>query len=237
MLGDDPLALETLRLGLARGGGLDRIGQAREIGLAVEDDGVGLFVVQEVLRENVVDSLAKLLVDLLEARLARFVEGGALAHELRIVDEHEALLLGRLRPEVALASKTVLDALIERRVLHHLVAERGEDRRHLLLDLLHVLVVEGRRPDAEQAADAREWPAGILERRDGVLEGRRRPVVDDRFDLGAVDIHPLEDRGLEAGDRHLVRRADSRCGRRSRDRASVRGKPKSRRSCLARSGS
>ena len=71
----------------------------------------------------------------------------------------------------------------------------GELGAYLGVDLVEALGGVGAGQGVEHAAHSAEHLARCLERDDGVCEGRRRLVGDDRIDLAAVDRHGLPESG------------------------------------------
>ena len=205
-----PFALLAPLLGGGGGGGAQRVGQAGEVGLLVEEEDVLGLVGEQVLAELRVEH-GQPLVDLREPLLGRGVELGARADEVGVVEPGQALLLGgELRGVPRLVDGG--DALEELLVLRDLVGEGGQLRGHLLLDLLEVRRAHGPAVDAEDRSHAVEGATRALEGGQRVLEGRRRGVVRDLVDLGQLLGHGRVEGGLEVLDLHLVEGRDAPVG-------------------------
>ena len=197
-----PLALLAPLLGGGGRGGAQRVGQAGEVGLLVEEEDVVRLVGEQVLAEPRVER-GQPLVDLREPLLGRGVEPGARADEVGVVEPRQALLLrGELRGVPRPVHRG--DAREELLVLRDLVGERGQLRGHLLLDLLEVRRAHGPAVDAEDRSHAVEGAARAFERGQRVLESRRCGVVRDLVDLGQLLRHRRREGGLEVLDFHLV---------------------------------
>ncbi len=168
--------------GRARGGA-GEIGQAGEIAL-LQNERVGLLVGQHVLPELSAEARQP-LVDRRQAILRRLLERAARAHEAGVIAVEHARLLGR-KAEAVAASIEIGDAGIERAVQVDRVVVAGEQRRDFALDRLDGVAGVGAGQHEEHVGDAVERAAAALQRRDGVVEARRRGVGGDRVDLGAV---------------------------------------------------
>ncbi len=122
-----------------------------------------------------------------------------------------ARLLWREAEAVALAVKRV-DAGEQSGVHPHLVPVRRGAGRDVALDREQLVVAVGADELAEHVVDALQGAAGVLQRDDGVVEGRRRLLPSDRGDLGLV----LGERALVG--RHEMLGLDARKRRRAERR-------------------
>ena len=203
-VGDGPLSLVPQPLG--RGGARPayRLGQAREVALALQVEDVALLVGEQVQAELRVERREP-LVDRRHARLRGGIELRAGVNEILPHDPRESLLL---RGQLGLVRRAVdrLDPTEEPLVLRDLVLVRGELGLHLDLDGLKVGRLHGRAPHAVHGRDAIERPAGALHRRDRVVEGRGRGVRGDAVERGERVCHPRLEGGLEVLDVDLVER-------------------------------
>src|SRR5260221_641972 len=194
------LAAPRRRLGSPR---TERLGQSREVAFFLNED-VARLVGKQVLAEPGVER-GEPLVERGELLLRGRVELGASAGEVAVLQPREPLLFGReLRSLARVVHRR--DPLEELLVLHDEVAESGKLRLHLAFDGLECLGEHGRAEDAVDARDAVEHAPGALERRDRVLERRRRRTVVDAPDLAELLLHRLLERRLEVRDFDLVER-------------------------------
>ena len=129
-----------------------------------------------------------LLVELAEAFLLVGGGVGAAADEALVGLFEEAHLLG---VEVEALSLVVdgLDAGEELGVEGYVVAVGGEERRHLLLDGLHLLAVLTLGEVEEDGADLFQQLSAVFVSEDGVLEGGGLGVVHDGLDFGFLAVH------------------------------------------------
>ncbi len=181
---DDVLAREAQVVGGLCGGLADELGQAGEIGLAVEDEAVGLLLGEHVLGELGADG-GEALVDGGDAFLGLGAEIGAGPDEAGVGALEDAHLLG-VEAEAVAALPNPVDAA--KQVLVEGDGRRvpGEARGHLALDRLQLGVRMAARQIVEDAGDAGEIAAGELQRLDGVGEGGRSGALSDGVDLGLV---------------------------------------------------
>ncbi len=160
------------------------VGQACEIGLAVQRHRIGLLVGQHVLAERGAERREPL--DDLGKPLA-FVrrESRALAAVAGVVALQHAPLLGRQAKAVALLMERVEAG--EQRLVHPDPGPmRGAARRDVALDRQQRSGRVGADQVPEHVVDALQGAAGILQRDDGVVEGRRLGLRRDLCDLGVV---------------------------------------------------
>jgi hypothetical protein len=207
---DGPLALLAALLGGGGGGRAQRVGQAGEVGLLVEEEHVVGLVGEEVLAELRVEG-GQPLVDLGHPLLGHGVELRPRAHEVRVVEPGQPLLLGR---ELRRVPRVVDggDALEELLVLGDLVGEGGQLRGHLRLDLLELRRAHRVAVDAVDRAHPVQRPPRALQCGQRVLEGRRRGVVCDLVDLGELLGHGGLEGGLQELDLDLVEGRDTAVG-------------------------
>ena len=197
---DDELARKLARGGVRGRGVLQALGQAGQIGVRQLDPGV--LVGQQVLAELGVEA-GQFGVDRADTGLGFGRELSARAHEVAVVDPQHALLFRR---QLGLFRRIVdrLDAGEERGVLVDLVTVGRQLGIHLLLDRLELRRAHVRAPDAVIGLNVVQHPAGVFQRADGVVEGRRGLVGRDRVDLGQVLGHGRFQGRLEVGDLDLV---------------------------------
>ena len=212
-----PLALVAGPLGGRGHGGAHRGGQPGQLGLGGEQGDVAGLLGEDALAEGG-EERGQPLVDGGHPLLGGGVEPGAGAHEGGVLQPGQPLLLG---VEAGGLARLVDggDAGEELLVLRDLVAEGGQPGRH---GQLHRLVLGGGEagaPDAEDARDPVEGPAGALQRRQGVLERGRGRVGGDGVDGPELLGHAGLQGGLEVGhlDRPEGRDAAVRAGPGLRD--------------------
>ena len=190
--------------GRLRGRGAHRVGQAGEIGLAVQHQQIVLLVGQHVLAELRAER-RRPLGDLRQARLGLLVELGTGLDEAAMVALEHARLLQRQAELLAILHQRV-DAREQLGVLVDGHAVLGIARRHLALDGLDLGRGVGARQIEEHGRDPIQQPAGTLQRVDRVGEGRRRAVVGDGGDLLEVLGEALLDGREEVLGAYLVER-------------------------------
>ena len=160
------------------------VGQAGELGFAVDGEREGLLVGEHVLAERGAQG-GKALGDFGKPLLRGVVEAGAGAAEAGVVALQHALLLG-IEAERVDAAHQRIDAAEQRRVGVDLVPMPRHLRRNLALDLEQRVVGMGAGQEMEHVADPRQRPSGELQRRDGIVEARRRRIGRNGRDLGLV---------------------------------------------------
>ncbi len=160
------------------------VGQAGELGFALDREREGLLVGEHVLAERGAQS-GEALGDFGKPLLRRIVEAGAGAAEAGVVALQHALLFG-IEAERVDAAHQRIDAAEQRRVGVDLVPMPRHLRRHLALDLEQRVVGMGAGQEMEDVADARQRPPGELQRRDRIVEARRRRIGRNGRDLGLV---------------------------------------------------
>ena len=158
----------------------ERLGQAGEIGLAVEDEHVGLLVGEHVLAEQCAER-GEALVDRREPLLAGGVETRAGAHEIGVVAVEHAELLG-VEPERRAPLPERLDPAEERLVEGDLVAVARQCRGDVALDRLERVIGIGAGQVEEHRHHLIEAKPALLERRDRVGEVGLRRIPGDRID-------------------------------------------------------
>ena len=199
---EDPLALEPALLRPSRGRREIPRAQSGELCLVRDDDGRGLRVGEQELREPRREPRL-LLVQGAELRLVAGAELGAGAHEAQVVPVEEIPALRVEAESVALVVQR-LHARVQLRVQVDRVLVLRELRGLLGADLLdRVVRVRGREVE-EHLRDPREERSGALHGLERVREGGRRRVVRDRVDLRDLLLHALFDRGRVVGVPDLV---------------------------------
>ena len=171
--------------------------QSGEVGFAIQHERVSALVGKHILAELGAERRLP-LGDLGEPPLLLRREGSAVSHEGDVQPLQYARLLLRQR-ELRGTRLQCVDATEKRLVLEDRRAVLGEDRRHVALDLLQVVVrVRAGKPE-EDRGDPPELFAAKLQRFDRVGEAWRLRVRGDRRDLHVV----LRQRRVEGGSEML----------------------------------
>ena len=191
---DRPFALLAAAVRRRGRAGDQRIRQAREIRFAAEDQGLVVFLCEDVLAEIRVQR-GEALVDRREPLLRLGVQVRAGAHEVGVVEPGEALLFAA---ETGLIAFRVDggDACKQLLVLGDAIAERGKFRRHVALDGLHGRVVQRRGVDAEHGADPVELAARFLQCGNRVREAGCGWIGCNAIDRGELQRHACFERRL-----------------------------------------
>ena len=184
---DQPLAGQAAGPGgIGRGGDLRR-GQSFEFGLALDQQRGVARGLQDILAE-LRGQRGQLLVELAQLGFVRLGQLSAGAHELGVIALEQ---LQRLGIQVQLRALAVerIDAGEQGRIEVDGIVMRAQQRRHLGLDLQHLLVAVGAVEVEEHGGDAIEQPAGALERDHRVGQSRHLRVVRNSVDLQALRRH------------------------------------------------
>ncbi len=174
--------------------GLEEVGKALNVGRR-QVHCPSRFVLQHVLAEGRAEG-RQALGDRPHPLLARLVERRAAAHEVLVgLLQHPHLLGGQVQVIAAVMERA--HPREEPRVEGDGVGMLRQHRRHVALDRLDLLGGVGGGEVEEDAAEPVESVAAVLQRVDGVGEGRRIRVGGDRLDLGAMfGQRPLESRAV-----------------------------------------
>ena len=197
---EHPLAGEARALrGLGRGRDLI-LGESGQVGFRVNDQLVGVGLLQEVVRE-LHDQARQFGVDRPQSLLLRRGEVGSAANESPVGRLQQRRLLW---VEVELGALLVdrLDPFEQRFAKTNVVGVTREHWPDLGLDRLQLLVCLRARQHAEDVSDIRQEFARVVERRDCVVERGGLRVRRNRFDLLVVPQHRFLQR------RHEVLRLD-----------------------------
>ena len=194
--GEDPFSGQAPLLSGFGGSGDHSLRQTGQLLPLVQNHLKGVVLGQDVVAELELQQ-AQLFVDLAEAVLHLLGKGGAVPEEPLVVDLGEPFLL---RGETLLLPVLVnpLDPLEEPLVQQDVVAVLGEKGGDLGGYGLHLLVGHRFGEDEEDAGDALQKRAALLQRLNGVGEGRGSGAFRYGLDLSLI----LIDSGPEGG--HIV---------------------------------
>ena len=182
--GEHPFAFHAIGLGLL-GSGIDAgLGQSGEVFFVFNDEFVVGVFFQKVIAELETQS-GELFVDLAQFGLLFGIQASAAADEVLMILLHHADLLAVKTHFVAVLIH-IVDALEEFRVHHDGVAVLREHGQYLFGDGHHLVVGEAFIEVEKHIAHAVENLPRLVERQNGVLEGRGLGIVDNRVNFGLL---------------------------------------------------